>query len=167
MSNRLKIKDYLSKEEIEVRYRKAKGIVEREHWQVIRLVSQGKSTGEIAQITGYCLNWVRTLIHRYNEVGPQALSDKRHHNAGGSFLLSEEQLRQLQEALEQPPDDGGLWTGPKVARWMQQQLGHAVHPQRGWEYLKRLGYSKRVLRPRHAKADPVVQEAFKKNSHRR
>jgi len=36
-----------------------------------------------------------------------------------------------------------------------------VRIRRGWEYLKRLNYSKRVLRPRHAKADPAAQEAFK------
>jgi Winged helix-turn helix len=43
--------------------------------------------------------------------------------------------------------------------------GLQVHPQRGWEYLKRLGYSKRILRPPHAKADAMTQEAFKKPFH--
>ena len=88
MSNRLKIKGYLSMEEIEDRYRKATDIVERTHWQIIRLVEQGKSTQEIAEITGYCINWVRTLLHRYNEGGPEAIEDHRHHNRGGDFLLS-------------------------------------------------------------------------------
>jgi hypothetical protein len=36
-----------------------------------------------------------------------------------------------------------------------------MHSQHGWEYLKRLGYSKPVPRPRHAKADPQVQEVLK------
>jgi transposase len=49
-----------------------------------------------------------------------------------------------------------------VAQWIETNTGRKVHPQRGWEYLKRLNYSKRVLRPRHAKADPAAQEAFKK-----
>ena len=64
MSNRLKIKGHLSIEGIEDHYRKATDVVERTHWQIIRLVGQGKSTLEIAEITGYCINWVRTLIHR-------------------------------------------------------------------------------------------------------
>ena len=106
---------------------------------------------------------MRTLAHRYNDEGPQGLGDRRHSNAGGTFLLSHEQQAQLQRDLEEPPADGGLWTGPKVARWIERQTGRKVHPQRGWEYLKRLNYSKRVLRPRHAKADPAAQEAFKKN----
>ena len=49
-----------------------------------------------------------------------------------------------------------------MARWIFVHTGRKVHPQRGWEYLKRLGYSKRVLRPRHAKTDAAAQEAFKK-----
>ncbi len=51
-----------------------------------------------------------------------------------------------------------------MAQWIQTHTGRQVHPQRGWEYLKRLNFSKRVLRPRHAKADPAAQEAFKKTS---
>jgi transposase len=92
------------------------------------------------------------------------LGDRRHSNPGGTFILSQEPQAQLQQALDEPPADGGLWTGPKVARWIESQTGRKVHVQRGWEYLKRLNYSKRVLRPRHAKADPAAQEAFKKPS---
>jgi winged helix-turn-helix protein len=44
------------------------------------------------------------------------------------------------------------------------KLGSKVHFQRGWKYLKRINYSKRVLRPRHAKADLDAQEAFKETS---
>jgi len=126
-----------------------------------------KTTKEIAEVTGYCLTWIRTLAHRYNDEGPQGLGDRRHGNPGGTCILSPEQQAQLQQALEEPPADGGLWTGPKVARWIESHTGRQVHAQRGWEYLKRLNYSKRVLRPRHAKADPAAQEAFKKTSQSR
>ena len=147
-----------------MRYRKAKDAVERSHWQIIWLLAQGKTTKEIAQVTGYCPAWIRTLAHRYNDEGPQGLLDRRHSNAGGRFILSLEQQGQLQENLDEPPADGGLWTGPKVASWIAAHTGRKVPPQRGWEYLKRLNYTKRVLRPRHAKADPAAQEVFKKTS---
>src|SRR5918911_781015 len=62
-----------------------------------------------------------------------------------------------------PPADGGLWTGPKVAAWMGVRLGREVWPQRGWDYLRKLGYS--AQRPRHAKAaSPEEQAAYKKSS---
>jgi len=162
MNKPITVKAHLSIEAIETRYRKAKDPVERSHWQIIWLLAQDKTTKAIAEVTGYCPTWIRTLAHRYNDEGPQGLSDRLHSNPGGTFILSQEQQAQLQQALDEPPADGGLWTGPKVARWIESQTGRKVHPQRGWEYLKRLNYSKRVLRPRHAKADPAAQEAFKK-----
>jgi transposase len=164
MNKPITVTPYLSLEEVEARYRKAKDAVERSHWQIIWLLAQGKTTKEIQEFTGYCLAWIRTIAHRYNQGGPPALDDRRHTNPGGSFLLSPEQQAQLEQALENPAPDGGLWTGRQVARWILARTGRKVRPQRGWEYLKRLGYSKRVLRPRHAKADPTTQETFKKTS---
>ncbi len=70
----------------------------------------------------------------------------------------------LSEVLGGPAPDGGLWTGPKVAAWIEEKTGTKTHPQRGWVYLKRLGFSLRRPRPRHAKADPEEQETFKKTS---
>ncbi len=163
MNKRITVKAHLSIEDIESRYRKAKDPVERSHWQIIWLLAQGKTAQQIAEVTGYCYDWIRRIVHRYNQEGPPALSDRRHGNPGGSFILSSEQQVQLQRVLDEPPADDGLWSGPKVANWIEKQTGRKVHPQRGWEYLKRLGYSQRVLRPQHAKADPAAQQAFKKN----
>jgi len=39
--------------------------------------------------------------------------------------------------------------------------GPEVWPQRGWEYLRRLGFTLRHPRPKHIKADNKAQEAFK------
>ncbi len=164
---RISLVEHLSWEEIETHYRKAKDGVARGQWQVIWLLAQGKRAQDIAEVTGYSYTWVREIVHRYNQRGPQAVGDARHENPGGQFILSVSQQRELQETLEDDPPDGGLWTGPKVAIWIAQQTGRPVHAQRGWEYLKRLGYSKRVLRPRHAKADPEQQDAFIKNSESR
>jgi transposase len=71
----------------------------------------------------------------------------------------------LAEAFEGPaPNGGGLWTGPKVAEWIEAKTAKRTHPQRGWVYLKGLGYSLKSPRPRHHKADPEEQETFKKTS---
>jgi len=162
MNKRISVKAHLGNDQLETRYRKAKDPVERSHWQIIWLLAEGKTAQQIAEVTGYSYDWIRCIVHRYNQGGPQALGDHRHSNPGGTFILSSEQQAQLQQGLDEPPADGGLWTGPKVAHWIQRRTERKVHPQRGWEYLKRLNYSKRVLRPRHAKADAAAQEAFKK-----
>jgi transposase len=162
MAKHMTIQPHLSIEELATQYRKAKDAVERSHWQIVWLLAQGKPTREVAAVTGYCLNWIHILVRRYNQHGPQAIIDHRHRNPGAAPILSAEQQAHLVQALDAPPPDGDLWTGRQVAQWIQTHTGRTVPPQRGWEYLKRLNYSKRVLRPRHAKADPAAQEAFKK-----
>ncbi|MEO0949674.1 MAG: winged helix-turn-helix domain-containing protein, partial [Cyanobacteria bacterium J06641_5] len=66
------------------------------------------------------------------------------------------------EALQEQPPDGDLWDGPKVAQWMSDLLGRPIHPQRGWEYLKTLGMSRRRPRPAHIESDPEVQQEWEK-----
>ena len=78
------------------------------------------------------------MAARYNASGPAALGDQRRRNGRAASLLREDVLAALAERLRTPPEDGGLWSGPKVAAWMAGQLGlERVHPQRGWEALKR------------------------------
>ncbi|HEY7415626.1 MAG TPA: helix-turn-helix domain-containing protein [Ktedonobacteraceae bacterium] len=122
---------HLTRSELEQQYRKADEPVERSHFQVIRLLAQGKRVREVAEVTGYCANWIRILARRYNQEGPSALADQRQHNAGASPLLSGAHQQLLQQVLVQASADGGLWSGPKVALWMGEQLGRTISPQRG------------------------------------
>jgi len=90
---------------------------------------------------------------------------QRAKNTGARPLLSQEDEAALRDALAEPPTDGGLGTGPKVAAWMTRRLGRKAWPQRGWDYLQKLGYRSPVPRPRHAKAASAEeQEAFKRGS---
>jgi transposase len=166
MPKRLSIQAHLAVDELELQYRRAKDPAARSHWQIIWLLAQGLASAQVAVVTGYTVNWMRTLARRYNELGPAGLEDRRHRNPGATGLLSAAQRTSLATALEQPPPDGGAWTGPKAAAWMAAKLGRRVHPQRGWEMLRRLGWTSKVPRPRHAKADPAAQMAFKKTSRR-
>jgi len=156
------VEAHLSPDELAHLYRKAVDPVERSHFHIIWLLAQGKRVSEVALVTGYCLNWIRILARRYNQEGAQVLADQRKQNTGAPALLSDEQKNQLRQLLEQASPDGGLWTSPKVAHWMSGQTGRKIHAQRGWDYLKHLGFSLRIPRPRHHKADTEQQEAFKR-----
>ncbi len=47
-----------------------------------------------------------------------------------------------------------LWSGHKAAAWMARHLGLAgVHPQRGWDALRRIGWSIQAPRLRHPRGD--------------
>src|SRR3954468_14829052 len=177
---------HLSPAELGQRYRAARSPIERSHLQVVWLLSRDRSEREVAQVTGYGRRWGGEVARRYEEGGPDGLGDRRRGNAGARPLLGAEDEAALRAALAGPPADGGLWTGgeggargaaragppadgglwtgPKVATWMAARLGRKVWPQRGWDYLEKLGYSAQPPRPRHAKAaSPEEQAAYKKS----
>jgi transposase len=163
----LAVAGHLSAAELGRRYRAARDRVERGHLQVVWLRRRGRSAAEVARVMGLSGPWVAEIVRRYNEGGPDGLGDRRRGNAGAKPLLGGEDEAALRAALAAPPADGGLWTGPKVARWMGARLGRKVWPQRGWDYLRRLGHSPQVPRPRHAKAaSPEEQAEYKKDSPR-
>jgi transposase len=166
MPKRLKLSPHASTEELERRYRKAKDPVERSHHQIVWLLSQGRTTEEVCEVTGYSPGWVRRIARRYNERGVEGLGDRRHANPGARerALLDEEGQAQLREALLGPPPGGGMWSGPKVARWIARRNGlEKVHVQRGFEYLRKVGMSPQLPRPSNAQgADDSQREAFKK-----
>lgn len=157
------IKDYLSQEELLARYRQADNPAERSHWHIIWLLASKQRVTQVAQVTGYSQGWIRELARRYNAQGPQGLLDHRQTIAGAKPLVDQTLQAELELILQQPPADGGLWNGPKVAQWLTTKLGHKVHRQRGWEWLARLDYTLQQPRPHHASADPVLADQFKKN----
>lgn len=164
MGKRLSIEAHLTMEDLEQRYRGARDGVGRSQWQIIWLLAGGATSQEVGEVTGYSLPWIRELAKRYNARGAEGIGDGRHHNPGHAPLLSAEQQAALVQTLENPGPQGDRWSGPQVAAWIAQVVGQPVPAQRGWEYLRRLGFTPRVPRPRHAKADSAAQEAFKGGS---
>jgi transposase len=166
MPRRIQIAAHLSVKALGDRYRQSKAVIERSHYQTIWLLAQGRRSEEVAQVTGYSRDWIYKLVRDYNQHGPAALGDQRHHNPGATPLLNDMQQAQLLQALSETPIDGDLWDGPKVAQWMSDLLARPIHPQRGWEYLKAMEMRLVKPRPAHVESDPVVQAQWKKNSNR-
>ena len=161
-----RVAEHLGISELEERFRTAKDPILARHVQVIWLLAQGHTTAEVSAVTSFVPRWIEQLLARYNAEGLAALGDLRRHNGRAPALLKPDVLERLRVRLADPPPDGGLWTGPKVARWMAGELGlTAVAPQRGWEALKAIGWTIQTPRPRPpASATPEEQEAFKKSS---
>ena len=155
------IAPHLRVDELEQRYRRADDPIARSQWQMVWLLASGLPTGQVARVTGYSVRWVQEIARRYR-AGPQAIGDRRHGNPGASPLLDAAQQEQLRQALAGPAPDDGIWSCRSVAAWMSQTLGRPVSAQRGWEWMRRLGFTPQRPRPRETRADPVAQEAFKK-----
>ena len=158
MRTRFGVAAHLSADERVVRYRASCDPVERSRWQMIWLLVSGWLLGEVAAVTGYSTRWVREVVRRYTEQGPEGLSDRRHAKKGSAPLLDAEGRTALKAALDLPPLDGCLWSSAKVAQWIAARTGREqIAAQRGWDYLKRTGHSPQVPRPRHVRA--AVAEA--------
>jgi len=151
-------------------YRKASDPVLRSHLLMVWRMSLGDSIREVAGMVGYSEKWTREIARRYESEGVEGLGDRRHANPGAKerALLDEEGQAELREALLEgtPPPGGGMWSGPKVARWIEEKTGlEKVHVQRGWEYLRKVGHTPQVPRPSNTRsAEASEREAFKKVS---
>ncbi|NEP86878.1 MAG: hypothetical protein F6K18_08545 [Okeania sp. SIO2C2] len=55
MPRKLTIQPHLTLEELEMGYRQAISAITRTHYQVIWLLSRGKTTAEVAEVTGFGL----------------------------------------------------------------------------------------------------------------
>ena len=152
---RLPIVLHLPPEEIARRYRACRSGVEKTHWQVLWLLTrpdQPLSPARAAEQVGLTPVWCRALLKRWNADGPAGLADRRVGANGGQSKLTPERHIDLWAALRKSPPDGGLWTGPKVAAYVRDRWGVTVCVQTGWEWLRGLGFSLQVPRPRHPEA---------------
>jgi transposase len=163
-----RIVEHLSIEDLERRYRAARDVTETRHTQAIWLLAQGRTVLDVASVLAFAPRWVEQLAARHNAHGPAVLGDQRWRNERAASVLTEAVLTALSERLRTPPEDGGRWTGPKVALWMARRLGvERVHPQRGWEALRRVRWSLQTPRPRHPRsATPEQRAEFKGGSMR-
>lgn len=148
--------------ELEHRDRDSRDPVDRPHWHMRWLVGQGHTCPTVARLTGYSVNWVRTIVQRYNTDGAAGVIDRRHANPGQPPLLSAARREELWAALATDPPDGGLGTSPKVAAWLTERLDRPVSKQRAWEAVQQLGVTLHQPRTRATKADPAAQAAFQK-----
>jgi transposase len=165
----MRIIEHLSVAELERRYRTAQDATEARDTQAIWLLAQGRGVLDVAGVLAFAPRWVEKLAVCYNECGPDALGDLRRGNGRTASVLTAAVLAALAERLRAPPEDGGRWTGAKVALWMAWHLGvERVHPQRGWKALKRIRWSVQAPRPRHPRsATPEQRAGFKEGSTRR
>ena len=161
MKSRVYLVEHLSADELYRLYREEKDAIRRTHLQALWLVASGRPAKFAAAVTGYTQRWLSVLIGRYNEAGVEGLGDRRQFNPGSRPLLDADRRERLDRALDHPPPDGGLWTGRLVAQWICGLVNRLVSPRCGLNYLRRLGFTRQVPRPRHAEGDFAVQERFK------
>lgn len=160
------LEPYLSATELKKRYREATNPIEARRWHLLWLIALPSTIKEAAAVLGINYDYARSIVKSYNQQGETAIFLKKQppKKRPSHALLNTQQLEELRLSLTGESPDRGLWSGPKVALWIAQKIGREqVGKQRGWEYLKRCGYSPQRPRPKHKKGDKNEQEDFKKN----
>src|SRR5271166_946506 len=145
---------------------KAKDANQARRLLALAAVREGKSREEAARIGGMDRQTLRDWVHAFNSYGPDGLVNGK--APGPEPKLSVEQKEELARIVETGPDperDG-------VVRWRCADLQHLIKER--WDIelsevsigrlLKERGFSHISPRPRHAKQEEGVIEAFKKTS---
>ena len=152
MPKKTVIKPHLSLEEINQKIRRSRDSITRQQLKVIKYILIGMTQRSVAEKLSYSPAWVHTIVHRYNEHGPQALRDHRKDNPGRPFKLSSSIRAEMKSLVSLPPKKGGLWTGPLLIDWVKERTGDEnIDPKRGWEWLRQLDCKDRLTRPRRPK----------------
>lgn len=141
--------------------RKEKHAARRIRLQIIILARQGQTAPQIAQALSVSRRSLQEWVRRYNRSGLEGLQDRR---GGNHRHLSAAQEKELCAYLDRTAADprDGVRRGQDLRQWIHQHF-HVLYSLNGiYDLLHRLGYSCLMPRPRHARADPQAQEAFKK-----
>ncbi len=168
MPRKTQLASHYSSDELKQKYLQSKDPIESRRWHVIWKVSQGWTLKNSVIAVGISYNYGIKVVKKYNELGEEGIKNQKKGSQKSGRkkqgLLKDEHLKKLAIALESKPSDGGIWTGLKVARWIEKETGvEKVWNQRGWDYLKKLEYSWQNPRPKHRKGNKDEQEEFQQN----
>src|SRR2546428_12514152 len=117
--------------------------LENRRFQGIRLWGGGRTQSEIARQLRGVRQAVARWVQQYRAQGRSAL--RKAGRAGRKPRLSDKQRQQLTKLLLAGPERLGyetpLWTCPRAAQLIEQQVGVRYHEGHVWKPLVRLGWS--------------------------
>lgn len=129
-------------------------------------VYDGMSRADAAKVGGMDRQTLRDWVHRFNEAGPDGLTNRR--GEARQRRLNEAQMKQLAEIVETGPDravDGVVrWRRVDLKRVIEQRFGVVYNERTISKLLAALGFSHMSARPQHPKQNAKVIAAFKKTS---
>lgn len=129
--------------------------------RAVILAHEGWTAMQIAEALGKSVRTIQQWIGDYNRQGLDGLKDRR---GGNRRYLSGEQEQQLRDHLDASAADPerGIRQAFELIPHIEQHFGVTYSLSGVYALLARLGYEWLMPRPRHPKADPKAQEAFKK-----
>lgn len=132
----------------------------------IAQVLEGKTREEAAASCGMERQTLRDWVHRYNLEGLDGLHDRPRH--GPQPRLSREQEGEVAQWVRQGPTlaEHGVvrWRRADLAGVIEQRFAVRLAERSVGALLRRLGFRRLSVRPRHPQQDIAAQDAHKKTS---
>jgi transposase len=129
--------------------------------RMLRLLKseQCSNLGEAARALGYSWRQCQRWFASYQQGGIEELLKSRVDERGRQELVTPEAFEELQEAMKK----GEIATIGQAHRFLSERGIEYSHPDGVGQLLRRRKVKLKTGRPRHEKADPEEQEAFKKS----
>ncbi|WP_246844481.1 helix-turn-helix domain-containing protein, partial [Hydrocoleum sp. CS-953] len=104
MPPKARLKQYLTIEELKIRYRQAPDTIESRRWHLLLLIAQQWSIKKAAQVVGLNYDYAKEIVGRYNREGPASVRNrsKDRQPPPAKSLLTPEQQQELSVALQGP-----------------------------------------------------------------
>ena len=133
----------------------------------LALVMEGQSRDAAARQCGMDRQTLRDWVHRYNAGGLAGLFD-RAHGGGAPARLTAAQQATVAAWVRTGPDhraDGVVrWRVIDLRQKIAREFNVELHERSVGKLLRRLGFRRLSVRPRHPQADPAAQETHKKTT---
>jgi transposase len=130
----------------------------------VLLVAQGMSCPEVSRLLGDSPRTVEYWVRRFEDKGLAGLVEGE--RSGRPRRLNDKQLEEINLVLRQPPESvgipRGLWDGKGLAAFVKRRYGIKLGVRQCQYMFKSFGFRLRKPRPLIARADPELQEAYKK-----
>jgi transposase len=130
----------------------------------VLLVAQGMSCLEVSRLLGDAPRTVEYWVHRFEDKGLAGLVEGE--RSGRPRRLNDKQLEEINSALRQTPGSvgitRGLWDGKGLAAFVKKRYGVTLGVRQCQYMFKSFGFRLRKPRSLIARADPELQEAYKK-----
>jgi transposase len=144
------------------RLKKAKGRPEFQRIQCVLIrITLGSSAAEIARLLGWPASTVHVIHSRWAKEGDAIFNLKAKGGRRNQYLTPAEEAAFLQPFLAQA-EAGGVLSATEVKTAFEALVGRPVAKSTIYRMLERQDWRKVAPRPRHPKADPAAQAAFKK-----
>ena len=130
----------------------------------VLLVAKGMGCPEASDYLGDSERTLRYWINRYTQKGLQGLVENE--RSGRPSRMTGKQIERINQALRGKPEDvglrGGIWDGKLLSAFIQKEFQVSLGIRQCQRIFRQLRFRLRKPRPMIARANPEVQEDFKK-----